>query len=117
MVTTKSSSYEKKFQCDSQNNFVGCQGLKAFIQSQSVQAGSFSCEIYNHGDNFNYNRISGVSNGGGNSQGSSGGSQGSNVGNNYYPSYTGLLTSGVQNFVNTGVNSFSNIIRAPFQFG
>lgn len=122
MTSSQPHTYEKKFQCESQSNFVGCQGLKTFIQSQQLQEGLFSCKIYNHGDDFNYNRVAS-----GNRTDNSGLE---NSGSTSYPSFTDLFASGFQNVVNTGsqlsqgvsqsflngVNIFRDIVRAPFQF-
>lgn len=56
LVVASSRGHENKFLCAAQQFSVGCNDYSNFIETRSTSEGIFNCDIYNHGENFNYNR-------------------------------------------------------------
>lgn len=102
-----------------QNNFAGCVAFANYISSKSTAGGIFTCAIYNHGDNYNYNReqsdesigsLLGITN---NDSGSNNGINNrlsgiTNAGNQ--------VTQGLTQGFRSGVQTATNLVTAPFQF-
>ena len=93
-----------------QNNFAGCVAFANYISSKSKAGGIFTCAIYNHGDNYNYNReqssdsigsLLGVTN-----------NDITNTGNQVTQGFTQGITQGLR----SGVQTATNLVTAPFQF-
>lgn len=119
-IASTQGGHEYKFLCEPlQSNFVGCKAYANYISSKSTAGGIFNCQIFNHGDNFDYNRANGGSYSGLSSL------FGGNSYNNERPLSTGYLSSvvdvgnriseGISQSFTSGVNAAANLATAPFQ--
>lgn len=52
-----SISEQERISCEPESSFVGCEGFKEFVEYRVGGPGSLSCNIYNHGDNYNYKKV------------------------------------------------------------